>query len=73
MHSPFAAAYSRQYRSAVLVHDENQRQVAESLRDKIAGSSTRKVHTAIEAAGDFFLAEEYHQKYMEKQRGRGRY
>lgn len=72
-HSPFSPAYSRQYRSAILVHDEAQRLTAKSLCDKIASSSTRKLHTSIEPAGDFYYAEEYHQKYIAKQGGRGRY
>lgn len=58
-------SYSCQYRSAILVHNEEQREIANrfiSLK-KIGG---RKVHVDVENAGDFYKAEEYHQKYYLK-------
>lgn len=66
-HSPFAPPYSRQYRSAILYHTEEQKEVAQNLIDEIhTRSGTRKIQTALERATDFYKAEEYHQKYMEK-------
>lgn len=64
-------AYSRQYRTAILVHNPTQRILAEkkleSLSKKYGG---RRVYIDIEDVTDFYRAEEYHQKYYEKsQRG----
>jgi peptide-methionine (S)-S-oxide reductase len=68
-HSSSSQSWSRQYRSAILTHNEEQTAVAQAL---IAHMSKKtKVYTSVEAAQDFYRAEEYHQKYMEKsQRGR---
>jgi peptide-methionine (S)-S-oxide reductase len=58
-----------QYRSVVFVHDEEQQEVA--LRSK-AEEQTRyrtPVVTQIEPAQTFYVAEDYHQQYLEK-RGR---
>lgn len=48
-----------------------QKAVAERIRDELfkapgRGSAVR--HTALEEAGPFYRAEEYHQKWYEKQR-----
>jgi len=60
-----------QYRSAVFVHDEGQRAVAEASRDerqRAAGS--RKVVTEVVGTGPFWPAEDYHQCFLEKRRSR---
>ncbi|MBW3660579.1 MAG: peptide-methionine (S)-S-oxide reductase MsrA [Gemmatimonadetes bacterium] len=61
-----------QYRSAIFVHDEDQRRAAESSKTDLdrSGRLSRPVATEIEDAGPFWRAEEYHQRYLEK-RGRG--
>ncbi len=67
-HDPASPAYSRQYRSLILVHDELQRQIAEKSKaeqEKLAGV---KFHTSIEALQQFTLAENYHQNYYLRQR-----
>ena len=53
-----------QYRSVIFYHDESQRQTAaEMLKElKIA----LPVATKLESAGTYHLAEDYHQKYLEK-------
>lgn len=56
-----------QYRSAIFYHDEDQRQRAESSRDRAQSSLRRQVVTEITPAGPFYRAEEYHQRYFEKQ------
>lgn len=61
-----------QYRSAIFVHSEEQRKMAESAREALQKTSDRPVATAIEDAGDFIRAEEYHQQYYEKQGVLGR-
>lgn len=60
-----------QYRSAIFYHSEEQRTAAEASRAALDSSRrfARPVATRIEAAGPFWRAEEYHQRYLEK-RGR---
>jgi peptide-methionine (S)-S-oxide reductase len=61
--------YGTQYRSAIFFHDaEQEAQARESLAalDK-AGVFKRPIVTQIVPASEFFRAEEYHQKYFEKQ------
>ena len=70
MHSPFSPPYSRQYRSAILTHNEEQHAIATAMIADLAKLSKKKVYTLIEPATDFYRAEEYHQKYIQKQSGR---
>ncbi|SEC35568.1 peptide-methionine (S)-S-oxide reductase MsrA [Terriglobus roseus] len=60
--------FGTQYRSAVFVHDEQQwREAREKIADlNAAGVFRQPIATAIEPAGTFWKAEEYHQKYLEK-------
>jgi len=54
----------RQYRSAVFTFDESQKRAAEA---KIAALRKGKnVATEVEPAGAYYRAEEYHQRYIEK-------
>ncbi|MFQ6604019.1 MAG: peptide-methionine (S)-S-oxide reductase MsrA [Fidelibacterota bacterium] len=55
-----------QYRSVIFYHDEEQRKIAEkSLREMDAsGTYPKPIVTAIEAAGPFYPAEDYHQDYF---------
>ncbi len=58
-----------QYRSAIFYTSEEQRTIAENVKEKYQQSvrlSGRKVVTEIRPARDFWLAEEYHQQYFEK-------
>lgn len=57
-----------QYRSAIFVHDEKQRRLAEESLAALqrAGKIDGAVATEITAAGPFYPAEEYHQNYYEK-------
>jgi peptide-methionine (S)-S-oxide reductase len=56
-----------QYRSAVFVHDEEQREVAERSRERAQTRFRKKISTEIEPASTFYKAEEYHQRYLQKQ------
>jgi peptide methionine sulfoxide reductase msrA/msrB len=60
-----------QYRSAVFYHDDSQRQTAEKVKAEVdkSGKWQRPVATQIVAAGPFYRAEEYHQKYLKKNPG----
>jgi len=62
-HNACGRAYSRQYRSAIWVQDAEQRRIAEAAKNAVERREGRKVATAIEDAGRFHLAEDYHQKY----------
>ncbi|MGH7827621.1 MAG: peptide-methionine (S)-S-oxide reductase MsrA [Candidatus Binatia bacterium] len=54
-----------QYRSAVLYVDEDQQREAENFIKELNDSKAfgKPVVTTVEALGDFYEAEEYHQKY----------
>lgn len=60
--------WGSQYRSAIFVHSEDQRrEAAEKIAELNASGAFRQpVVTAIEDAGSFWRAEEYHQHYLEK-------
>lgn len=57
-----------QYRSAIFVHDAEQDRVARESRDRQekSGRFRRPIVTEIAPAGEFWRAEEYHQRYLEK-------
>ena len=68
-HTP--SFFGRQYRSAIFCHSETQRTVALAVKASLIGDSpfaTQFDDTDIEAAGPFYRAEEYHQRFLEKQR-----
>jgi peptide-methionine (S)-S-oxide reductase len=58
----------RQYRSVVFYFDDEQKRVAEEAKAKLeqSGLYSKPIATRIEKAGDFWRAEEYHQRYYEK-------
>jgi peptide-methionine (S)-S-oxide reductase len=57
-----------QYRSVVFYHSDAQRAVAEEAKRKLGESNRwgRPIVTQIEPAPPYYLAEEYHQQYDEK-------
>jgi peptide-methionine (S)-S-oxide reductase len=57
-----------QYRSAIFVHDAEQERVARESRDRQekSGRFRRPIVTEITPASEFWRAEEYHQRYLEK-------
>jgi len=56
-----------QYRSAVFYHDDNQKRLAETYKDKLnsAGAFKNPVVTEIVPFEVFYQAEDYHQEYYE--------
>lgn len=58
-----------QYRSAIFYHDEAQKEAALASREALqrSGRYADPVVTEITQAGPFYPAEEYHQRYLEKQ------
>ncbi|USK69843.1 peptide-methionine (S)-S-oxide reductase MsrA [Peribacillus asahii] len=57
-----------QYRTAIFYHNEEQKQLAEASKEKIAASGTFKkpIVTEILRAQTFYPAEEYHQDFHRK-------
>lgn len=57
-----------QYRSAIFYHSPQQKEVAEQSKQQLeaSGQFNRPIVTQIEAASEFYRAEEYHQQYLEK-------
>lgn len=57
-----------QYRSAIFYYTEDQKVLAESAKEKLnqSGKFSNPVVTEIVPATHFWLAEDYHQKYNEK-------
>lgn len=59
--------YGTQYRTVIFAHDEDQEKAASASRDRAQERFRRPIATQIEPAQEFFRAEEYHQRYLEKQ------
>ncbi len=62
-----------QYRSAVFYHDQAQQDAAASMKERLqaGGRFRRPIVTEITPASTFWRAEEYHQKYFQKNGGAG--
>jgi peptide-methionine (S)-S-oxide reductase len=60
--------FGSQYRSAIFFHSPEQEAVAKKSKVALeaSGKFQRPIATEITAAGTFYRAEEYHQKYLEK-------
>ena len=64
-HCPAERAYTgTQYRSAIFYHTAEQQEAA--LRWRKSQSAMVQEFVSVEAAGKFYRAEEYHQKYHAK-------
>ena len=59
-----------QYRSAIFFHDAEQEAAATRSRDAAQSRFSRPIVTQIVPVSDFWRAEDYHQRYFEKQGGR---
>ncbi|MCX6577099.1 MAG: bifunctional methionine sulfoxide reductase B/A protein [Candidatus Aminicenantes bacterium] len=57
-----------QYRSVIFYNDEGQKRTAEKVKAEYekSGAFKKSIVTEIVPAGEFYKAEEYHQKYYEK-------
>ena len=58
-----------QYNSVIFYYNKKQKEVAEKSKKEIQKKSKKEIVTQIKKASDFWKAEEYHQKYLEKARG----
>jgi peptide-methionine (S)-S-oxide reductase len=61
-----------QYRSAVFYADNKQKAIALKSKEKLEKSKAFKkpITTQILPASEFYKAEEYHQRYFDKQKGK---
>ena len=61
--------FGSQYRSAIFYHDEEQHRAAVASKEALdaSGEHRRKVVTQIVPAAPFWRAEEYHQRYYDKE------
>ena len=62
-HQPYRRAFSRQYMSAIFVHDKEQHRLAEDSLNDHQSRIGKTLYTEILPAARFTLAEDYHQKY----------
>jgi peptide-methionine (S)-S-oxide reductase len=61
--------FGSQYRSAIFFADPEQERVAIASREERQADLTRQIVTEIVPAAEFYPAEEYHQRYFEKNGG----
>jgi peptide-methionine (S)-S-oxide reductase len=55
-----------QYRSAIFYHDEKQREAAEQAKVRAQAKWPRPIVTEIVPASRFWIAEDYHQDYLQR-------
>jgi peptide-methionine (S)-S-oxide reductase len=55
-----------QYRSAIFVHTDEQRELA---KQAVAAAGALGMYVAVQEASDFYRAEDYHQNYLDKMMG----
>lgn len=58
--------YGSQYRSVIFYHDDNQKQQAEKSKEKHQSDFDDPIVTEIVKFEEFFLAEDYHQDFFDK-------
>jgi peptide-methionine (S)-S-oxide reductase len=60
--------FGSQYRTAIFFHSPEQEATAKKVKAELnaSGKFKKPIATEITAAGPFYRAEEYHQKYLEK-------
>lgn len=62
-HTPTSRSFSRQYMSAIFYHNEEQKQQAQESKARQEAKLGTKIYTEIVPYTEFYLAENYHQKY----------
>ncbi len=58
--------YGHQYRTAIFVHNAEERKLAEESKKKVEAELKKPIYTEIDDAGPFYPAEEYHQDFYVK-------
>jgi peptide-methionine (S)-S-oxide reductase len=67
-HDPFARSWSKQYKSVIFYHNEEQKRLAFETRIKLEEKLKQKIYTEIVSENIFYPAEDYHQKYYLRNR-----
>ena len=62
-HNPAVQHWSRQYMSIIIYHNGNQQRIAMETKQREEARLGRRVYTEIVPFSEFYLAEDYHQKY----------
>jgi peptide-methionine (S)-S-oxide reductase len=62
-HDPFRAPFKTQYASLVLTSGDAQAATARTVATRLETARGRSIATRIEPLGEFYNAEDYHQKY----------
>jgi methionine-S-sulfoxide reductase len=62
-HNICGKPFSRQYKSILFYHNEEQKKIALETRDQEQAKRKDKITTEIVALSEFTVAEDYHQKY----------
>ena len=60
--------FGTQYRSEIFYDNEQQKKIAEKVKEKFNKTFNNKIETNISPIKNYCKAEEYHQKYIEKTR-----
>jgi methionine-S-sulfoxide reductase len=63
-HNPGSRSWSRQYMAAIFFHNDQQKKLALETKDQVAARIKDEVYTQILPTTEFYLAEDYHQKYF---------
>ena len=66
-HNPVGQSWSRQYMSIVFYHNEEQRDIAVESKQRGEMKLGREIATEIIPFSEFYMAEDYHQKYYLRQ------
>ena len=67
-HNPIAQPWSRQYMSIIFYHNEDQKSVALASKHWKETRLGREILTEVIPFSEFYLAEDYHQKYYLQQK-----
>ena len=65
-HDATVRPYSQQYKSIIFYHNEEQKRLAIESKENEESMGGRKILTEIVPFSEFYLAEDYHQKYYLK-------
>jgi peptide-methionine (S)-S-oxide reductase len=66
-HNPIYESWSRQYMSIIFYHSEEQKRLAIETKESEEARLGRHIFTEIVPFSEFYLAEDYHQKYYLRQ------
>jgi peptide-methionine (S)-S-oxide reductase len=67
-HNP-TLKHKTQYKSAIFYEDDEQKEIAEKAKKSRQRKTSGMIATEIINGGTFYPAEDYHQKYLQKNRG----